>query len=241
MLEKGVKFVLLALAGSGIAGCGLAYYQPYPLVRAVQKMVPDIVFFVPTDTNFFALTFDDGPNPPYTDRIIEILRKHKARSTFFLTGRQIEKYPGYLDKFRQEGHQVANHLYEDEPAIDLSDEALIESLDKTEALIGQAAENKYFRPAGGLISPGKLKLVEERGYKVILGSAYVSDPHDPPRAIMLENLKTMLRPGIIMVLHDGGGDRQKTAGILDELLEYAAGRQLVPVTVDELIKAGVSE
>ena len=236
MLKKGVGFIVICLAGLGAGGCGLAYYQPYPLVRAVQKIVPDIVFFVPTDSNFFALTFDDGPNPPYTDRILEILSKHEARSTFFVTGRQVEKYPQYVDKFRQEGHQVANHLYLDRPTIDLSSEELLESLNRTESLVVQQAGRRYVRPAGGLISPEQLKLVKEREYVVVLGSAYVSDPHDPPRFIMLESLKTMLRPGIIIVLHDGGGCRQKTVDILDELIQYAAERGLVPVTVEELIK-----
>ncbi len=118
----------------------------------------------------------------------------------------------------------------------MNNKEFIESLEKTEQLIKQDSDHKIFRPGAGWIRRKQLKIVREKGYQVILGSAYVSDPHNPFKWYMLTALKSMLRPGSIVVLHDGGGNRKKVVELLPELLEDAKGKNLKSVTLQELMK-----
>ena len=210
-------------------------YQPFILVKLIQKLIPDIVFYVPTKQNYFSLTFDDGPNPPYTDEILAILKKYNAKATFFLIGSNVEKHPEYVNKIRSEGHQIANHTYRNGATVFLNKEEFIESLDKTEDLIKQDSDHKIFRPGAGWIRHKQIKIVREKGYQVILGSAYVSDPQNPFKWYMLKALKSMLRPGIIVALHDGGGNRKKVVELLPELLEHAKSKNLKSLTMQELL------
>ena len=64
-----------------------------------------------TDQRIVALTYDDGPNPPYTDRLLDILAKHDVKATFFLIGNRIEKHPDTVHRLIAEGHQIGNHTY----------------------------------------------------------------------------------------------------------------------------------
>ena len=64
-----------------------------------------------TDQRIVALTYDDGPSPPYTDQLLDVLEKHNVKATFFLIGKRIERHPETVDRIIAEGHQVGNHTY----------------------------------------------------------------------------------------------------------------------------------
>lgn len=215
----------------------LSFYQPFQLVRIFQRLIPGIIFYVPNAKYNFSLTFDDGPNPPYTDQVLNILKIYEAKATFFLIGEKIQKYPEYLDSIGKDGHQVANHFYTNSPTIFLTKEEIIDSLNKTETIINQPTSIRYFRPASGWIAFRAIELAKKHNYQAVLGSAYVSDPYHPPRWLMLKSLKCMLRPGTIVVLHDGGGNRQHSIDVLSSLLQYAKEMNLTSVTLHELINA----
>jgi peptidoglycan/xylan/chitin deacetylase (PgdA/CDA1 family) len=191
----------------------LALYQPYFLVKFIQNSIPNITFIFPTLNNIFSLTFDDGPNPPHTDQLLDVLDKYEAKATFFFIGSQVNEHPDYIEKCIKRGHQVANHLYTHRPAILLSENQFMESLEKTESLLRQDQNYKMFRPSSGWIRPGLLKIAKNKGYEIVLGSAYVSDTKNVPYWYMLKALKSMLRPGIIIILHDGGEKREKVIWI----------------------------
>jgi peptidoglycan/xylan/chitin deacetylase (PgdA/CDA1 family) len=211
-------------------------YQPFFLVKTVQKFFPNVLFYVPTEKNIFSLTFDDGPNPPYTDRILDILDEYDAKATFFLMGSRIKEHPEYLNKIRRRGHQIGNHSMEDKATVFLKEEEFINSLEATEKLINQDPDDKIFRPASGWILPRLQKIAKGKNFKIILGSAFVSDPRNPPKWFMLKALRSMLKPGIIMVLHDGGGDRTEVIEILPELLEFSRLKNLKSVTIKDLLQ-----
>lgn len=238
---KVTRRAILIVAWVCAAGSYLGCYQPFGWVQKVQREAPDILFYVPTTSNCFALTFDDGPNPLYTDQVLEVLDRYNAKATFFLIGSHIEKHPEYVEKIRARGHQVANHLYKDRKTILLRKEEMLEYLEKTEGMIHQTTPVRYFRPGGGWITPEMAWFAREKNYQTVLGSAYVFDTLSPPRWYMLNALKSMVRPGSIVVLHDGGGNRQKTVDILPALLEHVKKVNLVPVTLEELIQKGTSQ
>ena len=95
---------------------------------------------------------------------------------------------------------------------------------------------KLFRPGSGWISKNLLDAVEDAGYKTVLGSAYVSDSFHPPRWYMKAALDFMLRPGIIVILHDGIKNPQKTIDVLPSLLEAANRKGLNPVILSTLLR-----
>ena len=113
-----------AAATAGLAGLVAApwYYQPRPLTRALQRTWPDVIFEVETDRPQFAITFDDGPHPPYTDSVLDTLAEYDAHATFFLMGEQIERHPDTFHRLVAEGREAANHFYDDRPTLLLRNE-----------------------------------------------------------------------------------------------------------------------
>ena len=227
-----------AATAAGVVGLVAApwYYQPRPLTRALQRTWPGILFDVHTDAPVFSLTFDDGPHEPYTAQVLDILAEHDARATFFLMGEQIERHPWLFDRIVREGHQVANHFYDDRHTIWLSNEDVLDSLERTERLLGAHNPSRLVRPSGGMARASTRSLLESAGYSIVLGSAYTSDPTNPPRAYMRWAFRQMLEPGRIVILHDGRRERQRTVDVLPAILDEADALGLRAVTVDALLR-----
>ncbi len=226
-----------AAAAAGLAGLVAApwYYQPRPLTRAMQRAWPDVIFEVETDEPAFALTFDDGPHPPYTEAVLDTLARYDARATFFVMGEQVERYPDLFRRILDEGHEVANHFYDDRPTLRLSDDAIVESLERTERVLGDANVSRLVRPASGFTRVSTRELLRERGYTLVIGSAYTSDCTKPPRAYMRWAFRQMLEPGRILILHDGRKERSRTVDVLPGVLEDALAAGLRPMTVTDLL------
>lgn len=226
-----------AVTAAGVAGLVAApwYYQPRTLTRALQRTWPGILFDVATEAPVFSLTFDDGPHDPYTSQVLDILADHEARATFFLMGEQIERHPALFDRILREGHRVANHFYDDHHTVWLSNDAVLASLERTERLLGEHNTNRLVRPAGGLARASTRTLLNEAGYTIVLGSAYTSDPTNPPRAYMRWAFRQMLDPGRIVILHDGRRERERTVDVLPAILDEASALGLRAVTIDELL------
>ncbi|MEX1021836.1 MAG: polysaccharide deacetylase family protein, partial [Dehalococcoidia bacterium] len=231
-----------ATAAAGLAGLVAApwYYQPRPLTRAMQRTWQDIVFEVETPEPVFAITFDDGPHPPYTDAVLDTLAEHDARATFFMIGEQVERYPQVFDRVVREGHQAANHFYDDRPTLFMPNEQIVESLERTERILGEHNAARLVRPSSGIARHTTRDLLRERGYQMVIGSAYTSDCTRPPRAYMRWAFRQMLAPGRILILHDGRKERQRTVDVLPSILGAARDLGLRAVTMSDLLAARVA-
>jgi len=215
------------------------YYQPRTLTRAMQKRWGyGALFEVDTDEPLFALTFDDGPHPPYTDAVLDALAAHDAKATFFCMGEQVERHPATYQRILAEGHEVGNHFWDDRTGVTLTAGETVASLERTAAILGDANPSRLVRPASGFIRAEQRRLLDERGYQIVIGSAYTSDPTNPPVSYMKWALKQMLEPGRIVILHDGRKHRQRTVDVLPDVLAEAARLGLRAVTVSDLIRAG---
>lgn len=214
------------------------YYQPRTLTRAMQKRWGyGALFQVDTDEPLFALTFDDGPHPPYTDAVLDALAAHDAKATFFCMGEQIERHPATFARIIAEGHEVGNHFWDDRAGVTLTGDETVASLERTEALIEDANPARLVRPASGFIRAEQRRLLGERNYQIVIGSAYTSDATYPPASYMKWALKQMLEPGRIVILHDGRKHRQRTVEVLPDVLDAAARLGLSAVTVSQLMAA----
>lgn len=218
--------MIAALVIVGLWVASLAVYQPRWVISALQKLVPSVLWRGSSNSNFVALTFDDGPDPSYTPKVLEILREHQGKATFFVTGLNAQRYPHLITQIRAEGHELGNHLYDDRFILFAAERDLERWLLDTEIRIGRGDEPRFVRPPRMLFSPAFLRVARRHGYTSVLGSGYVSDPYRPPVGLMVRSMERMLAPGAILVLHDAGGDRTKTLTALPLILRAGALRGL---------------
>ena len=88
-----------------------------------------------TDQRIVALTYDDGPNPPYTERLLDVLAKHNVKATFFMIGNRIEKHPETVNRVIAEGHQIGNHSYSHPLLGFLPPPSVRREIERTDALL----------------------------------------------------------------------------------------------------------
>jgi len=219
-----------------VAGTTVVVTQPLWAFDALAWAIPRIVWRVETTEPLVALSFDDGPAPDHTPQVLEMLSKHRAHATFFLIGDRAAAHPELLGRLRSEGHELGNHYFTIRSTIRATDDDFLANLTRTEEILGLHGPIKLFRPPGGLIRSSHLRLAEERGYRVILGSAYPYDGSHPPPAYIRWLVTKNLAPGVIIILHDGIADPSRMISALDSILVSGERKGLRFVTVGELLR-----
>jgi peptidoglycan/xylan/chitin deacetylase (PgdA/CDA1 family) len=224
----GAFIVLLAVAT-------VVVVQPQWAFGVLEFMSPDIVWRVPTTAPLVALSFDDGPAPDHTPRVLEILARHQARATFFLIGTRVERFPLTVAQIRAGGHEVGNHSFTLRSMRSASDEAFEADVLRTERALGLQAP-KLYRPPGGLIRRSQIETLKRHGYQCVLGNAYPYDGKGTTSSAYIEWLVTRnLRPGTIVILHDGIADPSRSLAALDAILTAGREKGLRFVSVGELL------
>jgi peptidoglycan-N-acetylglucosamine deacetylase len=183
-----------------------------------------------------ALTFDDGPSPVDTPRILSILRHKHVHATFFTIGYLVERYPQIVRKERRMGMVVADHSWShpnSPPFKDLGPKRIQDEMYRAQlALQGLGVDAQLFRPPGGSTSVEVETIAKELHMRVVLWSI---DPRDwrngiSPGAIVRTVLSNV-RAGSIVILHDGGGDQSATLAALPKIINGIRKKHLhiVPV------------
>ena len=222
----GCAFVALALF--------VLFIEPLAILGPLERLTPNIQYRVRTDLPLVALSFDDGPHPVYTPQVLEILRCHDARATFFLIGDRALRRPELVARIKAAGHEVGNHYYTNGSMLAHSDAEFLANLKKAEDAVGSLNGPKLFRPPGGLARPRQLRLARESGYTCVLGSAYPHDPMHPPVWYIRWLIEKNLVPGTIIILHDGIADPMRSIRALPEILRAGRQRGLRFVPIGEL-------
>ena len=188
----------------------------------------------------FAITFDDGPNPAATGRILDVLARFGARATFFMLGAHVRRYPDLARRIAAEGHEPAVHGDSHWPVPFLMAATIRAQVRRCAASIEGATSvtPRFYRPPFGFMTPGQAKLVRELGYEPVLGDVYPEDPHLPGVDRIVSRVLRRLRDGSILILHDGSPvgepDRDQTVDALVIILTEAARRGLQGKTVAEI-------
>ena len=184
------------------------------------------------------LSFDDGPDPAYTPKILDILKAKKAPAVFFTTGLQANKFAGLLRRIYAEGHEIGNHTFTHPDISQLPVTELQMELNLSQRLFESELGVKtiFFRPPYDVDSDPDtpadvrpLEVVQQLGY-VTVGDRI--DPKDyllRDPATIIANTLAQLSAGHIILLHDGGGDRTATVAALPELIDRirAEGKEIV--------------
>lgn len=183
-----------------------------------------------------ALTFDDGPWPRSTRAILRILIKKKVPATFFLIGEQVPAQTSLVKAELAAGMEVGDHSWDHPltpPLADLSTAKIHDEISFTHTVeVADGADITAFRPPGGSWSDQVVRIAGAQGMRVILWSI---DPRDwAPGATakgIVRNVLSNVRPGSIVLMHDGGGDRSATVKALPRIIAgiRKRGLKLVPI------------
>lgn len=174
---------------------------------------------VNTEEKVVALTFDDGPNPPYTDQILDILDRYQIKATFFVIGRNVEKYPKTARSILSKGHELGNHSYSHTRMIFKLPSFIRSEIEKTDWLLNKlgVTQDILFRPPHGrklLVLP---YIIAKMHKKNIMWSVDSADYQVLNPETIRNNVLEYVRSGSIILLHDGEGDRSQTV-IATEML-----------------------
>ena len=221
------RAALLAFAGVGL----IALRPPFTVVRFVAARVRRVVFFADVGRPVIALTLDDGPDPLVTPRVLDVLLAHGARATFFLLGEAARAHPEIVGRIVLEGHELGNHTERDEPTWRLSADELRTTLLDTHEVLTPFAPVTLFRPGSGWVS----KRILDAAERCVLGSVYPHDAHIRWGAYVAWDVLARVRPGALVVLHEGAG-RDRVVPVLERVLPALAARGYSVATASELIR-----
>ena len=215
--------------------------QPVDL-RILQKRYPEIFFLQgPTDQKRVALTFDDGPDPRFSNDVLDVLKQYNVPATFFVLGSKAVANPEIVKRMQNEGHVIGNHTYAHPNLVKESDLGTLErEVTRTEDALNDIIgyRTKLFRPPYGFLYNELVEKLREMNYYVIGWSVDSLDWQEDPPEVITSNVVDNIQPGAIILMHDGaepGGDRTNTIESLHQIIPKLQEQGYEFVTVPELL------
>jgi len=219
----------------GLAGAAAVALREVVLSSTFQ-LFGDYVARVDTPERVVALTFDDGPSPYWTPKFLSALDERHVRATFFMMGRNVERYPAVAREVLRRGHEIGNHSYSHPKLMLMSPARVREEIERTDALlrgIGVSGEI-HFRPphaAKFLVLPYVLTQMNKLS---VLGDVDPEEWKQRPAAVMTESILRQVRPGSIVGLHDPMG--AESLRTLENILPALIAQGYRFETVSELVR-----
>ncbi|MEM9770903.1 MAG: polysaccharide deacetylase family protein [Cyanobacteria bacterium P01_D01_bin.73] len=191
---------------------------------------------VPIDNKVIALTFDDGPWSETTAAAMNLLKQHGGKGTFFVIGNLVRRYPDLVKRMVADGHEVANHTWTHRLAYS-SPAIAAREIDNTAAEIAKYTgfQTRIYRPPGGVLNNGLASYARNKGYAVLMWSTDTLDWRYRQAESIRQRVLRSLKPGEIVLMHDGGGPRWATVEALAKLLPELKAKGYRFVTVSELL------
>jgi peptidoglycan-N-acetylglucosamine deacetylase len=229
---------LIAAGGILVTAVAVLWTAPSWFFTLLPRIHPGCLYRVRTDAPVVALTIDDGPDPVSTPRILAELRRHDARATFFLITARLKGQEQILQRMVQHGHELGNHLTQDRPSVRLGRPEFEADLIQAHRALTRWAQPRWARPGSGWYTQEMVEVMRRHGYRCALGSVYPFDVLIPSVSWASSYILRNVRPGSIIVLHDGGGRGLRTARTLDRVLPELRRRGYQIVSLTHLTNAG---
>ncbi|UNC93798.1 polysaccharide deacetylase family sporulation protein PdaB [Candidatus Contubernalis alkalaceticus] len=228
------KAVLAAIV---LLSLSLSIFLDFPqniitVVTGQDRLVP--IYYVETPEKKVAISFDACWGAEYTPKILEVLRENDLKTTFFLTGFWLEKYPDMVKQISEEGHEIGNHTYTHPHLNTLSEAEIKSEIEKTHRLIKDICgqEANLFRPPFGEYSNKVIKTLDECGYKTIQWSVDSLDWKEGGKESIVNRVTSMAHNGAIILFHNNG---EYTAEALPEIIEKLTDEGFTIVPISELL------
>lgn len=181
-----------------------------------------------------ALTFDDGPHPVYTSRILATLHYYRVPATFFMVGVQAARYPEWVKMTFQEGHEIGSHTYDHFRLVELPFDEQTYQIEEFQRLIFKLTGTypRFLRPPGGQYNAQTVDLMNRNGLAVGLWTLNPKDLTDVDAQTMYRNILENTVNGSIILMHDGS---PTTVQILPSLIETLKRRGYRFVTISQML------
>lgn len=181
--------------------------------RSFQFLFPRIRWVGPTTSVF--LTFDDGPHPEATPRVLDILAARSIKAAFFLIGANVQKFPALARRIASEGHLLANHTYDHSLMLFKQDDHHADQIVRARETIRDATgvHTRHFRPPYGWMGPAAYRTARNLGHEIVLWDVDSGDFRGSARKSIVRTTRSV-RPGSIVLFHDN----EHTATIIGDLL-----------------------
>jgi peptidoglycan/xylan/chitin deacetylase (PgdA/CDA1 family) len=219
-----------------VVATGAALWSaPRWLTDGLARLYPGCAYRVSTQAPLVALTIDDGPDPRTTPLILAELRRNDARATFFLIAERVEGQEDLVRRLVTEGHELGNHFTRDRPSIRLSTRAFEADLLQAHEVLAAYGPVMWARPGSGWYSRAMLEVMGRHGYSCALGSVYPLDAAIPSVSVASHFVLRHVRPGDVVILHDGGARGERTTRVLRVVLPELRRRGYRIVSLSELV------
>jgi peptidoglycan-N-acetylglucosamine deacetylase len=181
-----------------------------PMVPAAPEALPMV-----------ALTFDDGPDATYTPQVVQLLNERGIKATFCIVGARARKHPELVAAIAAQGHTLCDHTEHHLAGLKSKPKALIQAeIGATHDLISQITGKPpaFFRAPGGSLNDTVIGIAQSMGMRVLSWSVDPKDFERPGPTVILSRILSQVKPGSVILLHDGGGNRSGTVAQLGQLI-----------------------
>lgn len=186
--------------------------------KAIQNVFSDVVWNIPSEQKILYFTFDDGPTPNVTDKVLTVLKKYNAKATFFCLGNQVEDNKELYQAVLNEGHSVGNHTYNHLKGWKVKNKDYFLDIENTSASV----DSDLFRPPYGKMKWSQYKELK-KNFKIVLWDVI---PEDYLKSMtvnkLVKNVVNNVKSGSIIVLHDSQKCAEVMLGALPVILEKLA-------------------
>lgn len=180
-------------------------------------LFPGLTWKIATENKELFLTFDDGPHPLITPKVLNILDEYNAKATFFCVGENVQKHPEAYAEIISRGHQTGNHTFNHLKGWETSAKEYLDNIRKCNELVPSA----LFRPPHGRILPGQVRQLKKEGYQVVMWSVLARDyQQNSDKKNLLQKVLAQTKAGSIIVFHDSEKAAENMLYMLPEFLAH---------------------
>lgn len=221
-------------------------------ILLLAAVLPNYSFYgltvtdVPRAGKAVALTFDDGPYPPYTEELLEILQQQHVHATFFLVAENAVKYPELVQKIASQGHEIALHAFRHRDFLKLSADEQQKDVATGKALLQKMSGQKItlMRPPHGFRDWSVMKTLAANDLTAVNWSVIPRDWTNPGTEVIVARVLEQVQPGAIVLLHDGdspkyAASREQTVQAVGIIINKLQADGYSFLTVSELLEKGV--